>query len=84
LRDTLQKLDEKAEIYLFGSRVDDLAKGGDIDLLIHSRHLNRQDLRRLKLAFYDAFGEQKIDIVLDDGQKNDPFLRLIRTQAVPL
>jgi len=84
LRDTLQKLDEKAEIYLFGSRVDDLAKGGDIDLLIRSRHLNRRDLRRLKLAFYDAFGEQKIDIVLDDGQKNDPFLRLVRTQAVLL
>lgn len=83
LKDSLKRLDPSAKLYLFGSRVDDQRKGGDIDLLIESKKLQPADVRRLRLDFYRHFGEQKIDIVLDDGRTN-AFVAKIRTQAVEL
>ncbi|MGQ9644819.1 MAG: nucleotidyltransferase domain-containing protein, partial [Ignavibacterium sp.] len=67
LRKVLSELDSEARIYLFGSRVYDEKKGGDIDLLVVSKILARKDLRKIKREFFNKFGEQKIDIVLDDG-----------------
>ncbi len=73
-----------AELYLFGSRTDDTARGGDIDLLVVDDHLRPRDLRPLRLAFYERFGEQKVDIVLSKHVPDDPFVRMILPQAVRL
>ena len=52
-------------IYLFGSRVDDTKKGGDIDLYIVTQD---SDKVRKKINFLtqlkNLIGEQKIDVVL--------------------
>ena len=61
LKDSLKRLDALAKLYLFGSRLDDSKKGGDIDLLIKSKKLNRADIRKLRMDFYRHFGEQKMD-----------------------
>lgn len=57
------------KIYLFGSRVDDTKKGGDIDLYIDlsgklniNENVNKKSDFRLKL--YDLIGEQKIDVII--------------------
>ena len=84
LKGELAKISPEAKIYLFGSRVDDGKRGGDIDLLIVSGDLTKRDLRRLRLAFFERFGEQKIDILLEDGSFTDPFVQMVRSQAVPL
>jgi predicted nucleotidyltransferase len=67
------------DIYLFGSRVDDSKKGGDIDLyLVIQDHSN---LFRKKLKFLARvkreLGEQKIDIVFNQDQN-----RLIEKEAI--
>lgn len=59
-------------------------KGGDIDLLIISKKLTRKELRKIKREFYNKFGEQKIDIVLDDGEFKNPFTEKIKNEAVEL
>jgi len=79
-----QEFFQEGDIYLFGSRVDDSKRGGDIDLLVVSNELSMSDLRKLKFDFYDKFGEQKIDIVLDNGITKEPFIEIIKKKAILL
>jgi len=56
-----------SEVYLFGSRVDDHSKGGDIDLLIKTNiplneHLNKKLDFLTKLNI--TLGFQKIDVIV--------------------
>ena len=71
----------KGEIYLFGSRVDDTKRGGDIDLYIISPIKDFIELRKRKIDFliklYEYIGEQKIDIVISRDKK-----RLIEQEAL--
>jgi predicted nucleotidyltransferase len=57
---------DTAKIYLFGSRVDDSKKGGDIDLYVVSE--SQDNLYEKKIKFLStldmSLGEQKIDIVI--------------------
>ncbi|QFY90664.1 hypothetical protein D5125_14980 [Magnetovirga frankeli] len=56
----------KGEIRLFGSRVDDAQRGGDIDL--HVTPDGRQNLADARITFLARLkrriGEQKIDLVI--------------------
>ena len=84
LKSKLKLLSEKAKIYLFGSRADDTKKGGDIDLLIVSDELTKKDLRVLRTDFFKVFGEQKLDIILDNGEFKNIFNRLVFQKAILL
>ena len=84
LKNKLYSISEDAKIYLFGSRVDDTKKGGDIDLLIISDKLTKKDLRLIRVEFFEYFGEQKLDIVLDNGELKTPFVKHILKQAIEL
>lgn len=80
---TVKSLDQNARVYLFGSRVDDTKKGGDIDLLIMSTKLKSDDKRVIKMKLYELIGEQKIDIVLA-ADDSDPFVKLAFETGVEL
>ncbi len=84
LKSKLCALDPDAHLYLFGSRVDDAKKGGDIDLLVVSNKLTKKDLRVLRVEFFKHFGEQKLDIVLDDGTFSNPFHKIVIEKAILL
>ncbi len=57
-----------ANVWLFGSRVDDAARGGDIDLYIEPATDDAAQIVESKLRFmvsmYKQLGEQKIDVVI--------------------
>ena len=84
LKESVTKRDPNATIYLFGSRTDPDKKGGDIDIVILSHVLTRQDIRTVRLEFFDTFGEQKLDIVLDTPDAPGNFTGLILEKAVRL
>ena len=70
------------EIYLFGSRVDDNQKGGDIDLyVVPENKLSSSQLLEKKIDFLvqlkNRIGEQKIDVVIARDQN-----RLIEQEAL--
>ncbi len=72
--------DPNAAVYLFGSRVDDHSRGGDIDLLILSENLTFSDKIDIKLDLYKRIGEQKIDIIIDKDLTK-PFTRIAARQG---
>jgi len=53
-----------ALVWLFGSRVDDSQRGGDIDLLIKTSQMDINDMTRAEIGFLTrlqmTLGEQKI------------------------
>lgn len=81
LKNTVKALDRSANIYLYGSRVDDEKQGGDIDILLISKKINRDGVRKIRLNFFAEFGEQKIDIVVDSGKLENPFVKKIFEKA---
>ena len=64
----------EARVFLFGSRVDDLKRGGDIDLLVVSA-LSRAAMETAKITALTkiqlALGEQKIDMVVTNDLAGD-------------
>jgi uncharacterized protein len=64
IKDTVYEFDPEAKIYLFGSRADDMKRGGDIDLFILSKKITDRERRKIKIKLYDKIGEQKIDMIV--------------------
>ncbi len=69
IKDTFKDIFQNGDIYLFGSRIDDNKKGGDIDLYIKlSSPLQIKDMMakksKFRLKLEDKIGEQKIDIII--------------------
>jgi predicted nucleotidyltransferase len=75
-------------VWLFGSRVDDALRGGDIDLLIETEAVipNRaQVLCRLHGALIYALGDRKLDILLKDARTRDaPVFNIAKRTGVIL
>ena len=81
-------IDTESRIWLFGSRVDDTARGGDIDLMIETEKtlLNRVSaLCRLEGSLVMKLGNRKIDIILKDARTPEaPIHRAARENGVLL
>ena len=78
IKQTFYEVFGDGKIYLFGSRVDDNLKGGDIDLyLVVDKKLQSFDNKLKFLAkIKRKLGEQKIDIVFNKDSN-----RLIEQEA---
>ncbi len=81
---------DKAVVRLFGSRVDDARRGGDIDLLIDTAMTEPVEIVRAHHRFlarvYQSLGEQKLDVLIDypNRQSNPLIFEVARTQGVLL
>lgn len=86
IKSSIKRLDENAKIYLFGSRVIDTKKGGDIDLLVMSGKLVYDDRRKILSNIFKELDEQKIDIIItkDTQDSQPPFIRIALKQGVLL
>jgi predicted nucleotidyltransferase len=85
IREEARRADPEAEVYLFGSRADDSARGGDIDLLVVSDVLGFRDLLRLRAAILDRIGWQQLDLVLRRrDQLSEPLAAAARESGVRL
>ena len=63
---------QNSRVMLFGSRTNDAAKGGDIDLFIIP--VSTRDIYMKKIHFLASLkseiGEQKIDVVIENGDND--------------
>ena len=75
--------DGGAAVYLFGSRTDDRAKGGDIDILIISNKIKLTEKIKIRASIFNAIPEQKIDLVVKKDFQ-DPFVQYIYNSLLKL
>lgn len=85
IREEVRRLDAEAEIYLYGSRADDTALGGDIDLLVVSDALGFRDVLRLRTRIMDRIGWQQLDLaVRRRNQADEPLTALAQATGIKL
>lgn len=86
----LRHFGKNDHLWLFGSRVDDSKKGGDIDLYIETEERISRIALKKKLAFlsdlWTSIGEQKIDVVLNltHDNFNLPIYQQAKSQGILL
>jgi len=83
IRRAIAQADAHALVYVFGSRADDTAKGGDIDLLVLSKKINIMAKLDILAQLHQQLGERKVDIAIypDSAQ---PFPRMVMQEAIRL
>ena len=85
INDYWQKQNAKNQVYLFGSRVDDGKKGGDIDILVLSNDkIKHLEIFKMKIAFCSEFGQQKMDVVNLKFDDNSDFKKHVLSYANPI
>lgn len=85
IREEVRQMDAGAEMFLFGSRADDLARGGDIDLLVVSDTIGFRDLLRLRRRILDRIGWQQLDVVVRRREeRNEPLAALAQETGIKL
>jgi predicted nucleotidyltransferase len=81
IRREVHQSDPAAEIYLFGSRTDDTARGGDIDLLVVSDNLAFRDVLQLRSRILDRIGWQQLDLVVRRRNELDEPLAVVALET---
>jgi uncharacterized protein len=82
IKSVIEEFDPKAEVKLYGSRVDDAKKGGDIDLLIISNKITFSEKLSILIKLKENIGDQKIDLLIYDPDKT--FHRIAYSESVNL
>ena len=82
--DAILEQDKNAQIFLFGSRTDDLKKGGDIDILVHSDEIGLLKIVKIKSAIFKHIPEQKIDLLVSKSNETNHFADFISDQLISL
>jgi predicted nucleotidyltransferase len=80
---------QDADVWLFGSRVDDTKRGGDIDLLIKpgcSALSNQFFARKIRLLVQleRILGERKIDVIVEAPGDTRPIVKVAHATGVRL
>lgn len=74
-----------AQVKLFGSRLDDSARGGDVDLLVETQAPPTLHQRALTTLALEQALNLPVDIVaMQQGTSGSAFARMARSRAQPL
>ena len=80
---------ENSTTLLFGSRIDDIKRGGDIDLYIQYNPTNPDENQyQLKIKFLvqlkKIIGDQKIDVLIDTGKQTSSIFTAVKKEGIQI
>jgi predicted nucleotidyltransferase len=76
---------EEAQVWLFGSRVDDAKRGGDVDLFVQPGEPVDRFLRRMDcLSDLEDGLPYPVDLVVEDAGRDLAIYRIARSEGVLL
>ena len=79
---------DDAAVWLFGSRVDDAKKGGDIDLLVRPAPIAADQPFAKKIRMLTLLerllGERKIDLVIEQPNDSRPIVTVAHTTGIQI
>jgi predicted nucleotidyltransferase len=83
IKDTLSAHSESSSIYLHGSRVDDCAKGGDIDLffIVEDSVFNKLNKIYIQAELSRKLNEQRVDLLIisnSELESNEFYLNSVK------
>jgi predicted nucleotidyltransferase len=82
LKKELSAILDQPVIYLFGSRLDDDKKGGDLDIMVLAkRKLTWKEKAKVRWRFFEKFGEQKLDIISFALEEKNTFKEIVLRQG---
>lgn len=85
LKKSIQERIPGSTVYLFGSRVDDSGRGGDIDLMILTTEpADKRIFRKIRLEFIKKYGWRKIDLVNFTYSYESSLRKLIDISSIQL
>jgi predicted nucleotidyltransferase len=85
LKKEISAIEPSAEVYLFGSRIDDKKKGGDIDIMVLSnKKLPWKEKAKIRWHYFEKYGEQKLDIVSATFAEANPFKQIVLHEGIKL
>jgi predicted nucleotidyltransferase len=86
IKQLAQELFNSSKVIIFGSRADMTQKGGDIDIYIQTD--KKEGILKSKLTFLwefeKLFGEQKVDLLVDNGTKSKEIFEIAKKEGVLL
>ena len=80
---TRQVLGEDARVILFGSRVNDQARGGDVDLYVESDNLALMSKVRCKIKLQDQL-ELPVDLIVKPHGNGSPIAMIAKLEGIAL
>jgi predicted nucleotidyltransferase len=84
IRGTLGALDPLGRVYLFGSRADDLRRGGDIDIFLEaSRDIDLRTTLTTEYRLHSAC-DCKVDLLIKTPSQPDQPIHQIARKGIPL
>jgi predicted nucleotidyltransferase len=69
IKSTFDEVFGSGDVYLFGSRVDDSKRGGDIDLYIKTNNIQNKTKQKIEFLakLKQKIGDQKIDVIISSN-----------------
>ena len=84
LQATHQNFGADANVWLFGSRVDDARRGGDVDLYVETAQTSTLlSALRCKIALEESL-DLHVDLVVKEHGKDKPIYQIAKKQGVQL
>jgi predicted nucleotidyltransferase len=83
-RATHQSFGADTSVWLFGSRIDDAKRGGDVDLYVEpTRENTLTEELRCKVVIEDDL-DLRVDLIVKEPGKDKPIYQLAKAQGIRL